>query len=106
MVPYDCIREYLETHPMIQSLGVSARDVHSALTVLADTFVVTEPEPPPSARPEKRVRCTDCSSVNVILDEHEGVNVCDDCGVVQTRRSINVVHEYVAPVAEAQLAPR
>lgn len=51
------------------------------------------------APPIDRTRCSHCDVGRYLLDEHEGMFFCNNCGVVETRRSVNVQPEFqAAPV--------
>ena len=101
ILPYDCVREYLEAHPLVHALAVSPREVHAALVHLEERCterseeeeILPRGERPPSGG------CAECGGY-LLLDEHEGQHVCALCGVVPTRGTINVTPEYRAPAPE------
>ena len=112
LLPFDCVADYLDSHPLVQGLGLHVPDLHTALllderveaTARANERASTEAA---HRRSDPRQRCIDCNAPDVVLSTTDGVYVCDACGVVQSRRTINVTPEYVAPaVLPARKRPR
>lgn len=107
VIPYDCIRDYLEAHSMVQVFRMSSRDLHSALLYVDRNLKVSKEEegdtPTATQRP---FDCTECNAGFFLLDAHNGHYVCEHCGVVPHRGSINVEREWIDDVTEEQLAPR
>lgn len=108
VIPYDCIRDFLEEHPVVQLFGMSTRDVHSALLYVDRNLKpqVAEDETPTPAPVKRPYDCTECNAGFLVLDAHNGYHVCSNCGVIPHRGSINVEREWIDDVREDQLAPR
>lgn len=109
VIPYDCIRDFLEEHRMVQLFRLSTRDLHSAILYVDRNL---KPQPAaevetPTQTPAKRpYDCTECNAGHFLLDAHNGYYVCSNCGVIPHHGSINVEREWIDEVTEAQLAPR
>lgn len=61
----------------------------------------------PNQKKEETCRkggCFECGGY-VLVDEHNGYDVCSKCGLVQTRRTINITPEYNAGVDVDTLPP-
>jgi hypothetical protein len=108
VIPYDCIRDFLEEHRMVQLFGMSTRDLHSALLYVDRNFKAPEEEAAAATSPPPRrpYDCTECNAGYFLVDEHNGHYVCEGCGAVPHYGSINVEREWVDDVTEKQLAPR
>ena len=107
VIPYDCIRDYLEEHPMVRLFRLSSRDLHSALLYVDRNFKApSEEETPTQAPPKRPYDCTECDAGYFFVDAHGGQYVCGNCGFVPHRGCINVQREWVDEVTEGQLAPR
>lgn len=107
VIPYDCIRDLLEEHCMVQLFGISTRDLHSALLYVDRNFnAPSEEEASIQALPKRPYDCTECNAGYFFLDAHNGCYVCGNCGVIPHRSSINVEREWIDDVPEEQLAPR
>ena len=111
LIPLGLVEGYLSSHILVHSLSVSVSDVHSALVeihrrVLKEEDSAHQTDHPPksdqtpkSENPPKsdhRSRCFECNGY-LELDAHEGHEVCINCGLVQTRGSINIEPEFMAP---------
>lgn len=107
ILPYDCCADFLSAHPLVIDARLDPRAVHAAL--LSFDAHVSGAKQEEEEVQEKKVlaapRCVECARGHILLDEHNGVEVCDTCGLVQTRASINVTPEFVAPVPDSQLVP-
>ena len=93
---------------MVQLFRISTRDLHSALLYVERNFrpseaTENEDEVLPTTRPYD---CTECNAGFLLLDAHSGYYVCEHCGVVPHRGSINVEREWIDGVTSDQLAPR
>lgn len=93
LLPYDTVREFLETHPLVHATGVNARDVHSCLTELHVWLRTTAPVRPSAGTKEPAWTCAHCDGGRGVLDEREGHYACDACGAV-LRTGVNVVREW------------
>lgn len=107
-VPYDCIRDYLETHQLVSFFGISSRDLHAALLhVERYTKRDLEEQDTPTPSPVKRpFDCTECKSGYIALDAREGIHVCCNCGVVPHHGTVNVEREWFNEVNDCDLAPQ
>lgn len=99
VLPYECVRDYLEAHPLVAHRPVDARAVHAALVALD----ARAQAPVQGPAPRRAADCVECGAGYVVLDAAGGQHVCSACGLVQTRRTGNVAPEYVAP---APFVPR
>lgn len=118
VVPYDCLRDVLESHPLPYAMGVSARDVYAGIVVLyqkehaANAAVegaqmaketAAPPEPQRLKMPEDALEDFtgvyaykthgtghECSfcGEHVVLDEAHGESTCSSCGIV-ARSNLN-----------------
>lgn len=111
VIPYDCIRDFLEGHRVVQLSKMSTRDLHSAILYVDRNLqapsstkeVATDAMQPSAKRPYD---CMECNAGYLFLDAHSGHYVCGSCGVVPHRGSINVEREWIDDVPDDQLAPR
>ena len=108
VVPYDCIRDYLEDHSLVQLMGLSTRDLHSALLHVEringgnhDATGAPESDSAPSKRPYD---CPECSAGYLLLHAHEGHYACENCGVIPHRGTINVEREWIDGVCASDLS--
>ena len=106
VIPYDCIRDFLEDHRMVQLLRMSTRDLHSALLYVDRNFKASSEETDTSTSTKRPYDCKECNAGYFLLDAHNGHYVCGNCGVIPHHRSINVEREWIDDVSEEQLAPR
>ena len=110
LIPYDCIRDFLEEHRVVQLFAMSTRDLHSALLYVDSHYKAlseeTEDETTTQAFPKRAYDCTECSAGYLFVDAHNGCYVCGNCGVIPHRSSINVEREWVDDVPDRHLAPR
>jgi hypothetical protein len=105
-LPFDCICAYLDAHPLVAALS-TAKEVHSALVRLERERRRAADDAPDTPAPATRpYDCVECDAGYVFLDAQGGVHVCEACGAVQTHSCINVTPEWMAPVTDADLAPR
>jgi hypothetical protein len=108
VIPYDCIRDFLEDHRMVKLFRMSTRDLHSAL-LYVDRNLKQQPaeDETPTRTPGKRpYDCTECNAGFLLLDAHNGYYVCGNCGVIPHHGSINIEREWIDDVTDDQLAPR
>ena len=109
MIPYDCIRDFLEEHRMIKQFQIPTRDVHSALLYVERNLKSPDAEEPissPTLNKKRSYDCTECHAGFFLLDARNGCYVCSNCGVVPHNGSVNVEREWFDGVTEDQLAPR
>lgn len=104
MLPYSCIHDVLAAHPFVARFGMSAREVYNALVHLDAAL---HRRAPATAVDETRVagareedgatvrRCGECAVGHLLVDEHNGCEVCSECGLVQSRASINICPEFI-----------
>ena len=70
---------------------------HITSSSLQSEAAIPEANGPPKPRPRDDAdRCRHCGPGICILDEREGVIFCNNCGIVETMRSVNVQPEYNA----------
>lgn len=128
ILPFSCCREFLETHPIVSVMRISAPDIHKAIlhldahvtrTTLAATETTRHPQPDAGSvaddddddavwdifdrtdsRAKTSSRCFECHTGYIFTDEHNGYDVCGSCGLVQTRRTVNISPEYVKGVTD------
>ena len=101
VVPIDCIRDFLAAHPL--STLTTVESLHSAIVRLESMKAVCEMESTQYSEHRSSTRphdCVECNEAYVVLDHHEGQYVCSKCGVVQSRRTLNVVPERVMDAGE------
>ena len=108
VVPYDCIRDYLEGQRVVQLSKVCSRDLHSAILYVErklrhPAVVETEDPPPPTLVPPE---CVECNKGYYLVDAVNGNHVCSHCGVVPNRASLNITREWIDGVRDEDLAPR
>lgn len=108
VIPYDCIRDYLDEHRIVQLFRLSPRDLHSALLYVDRNFRPSseEEETDTSTLTKRPYDCKECNAGYFLLDAHNGHYVCGNCGVIPHHSSINVEREWIDYVSEGQLAPR
>ena len=123
MLPFSCCRDFLTSHLLVTTFRLSATEVHDAIVQL-DIFLHTRDTPslPTSLGEDEdfsqnnpddiwgvfeqangRVGCAqqlciECSSTSLFLDHVNAYMVCGECGMVQTRGTINVIPEFVKAV--------
>jgi len=103
VIPYAMLQGFLESHPLVIESGMDPKTIHSVI-VSMHTYIFSNSQPEPelpsasTAPPKQRDedRCRHCTLGVCILDEREGVIFCDNCGIVETLRSVNVQPEYHA----------
>ena len=109
VIPYDCIRDYLEDHEMLRLFRISSRELHSALLYVERHLVSNETKdetPPPSSCADRPYDCTECEKGYLYLDAHRGHRVCGSCGFVPNRAPENVEREWIHAVRDEDLPPR
>jgi len=97
IIPYDCVREYLQSHSLVKTFNISIRDLHSAIIYVErhlQTSCSSSNNKPSGAVPT----CSECSSGHMEIDHHNGCMVCSNCGLVSTRGSINIEREWDSAV--------
>ena len=126
LLPFDVVRDYLETHALVRGMHISAKEVHAALLSLhahilsrplckeadevgeksdGEESESDDPGDPWQSfdraknanAPTAGAGCWCCGGTREELDAHEGHWICTSCGAVRTLRSVNVKPEYVAP---------
>ena len=106
-LPHNSCIQFLRDHPITMSFRLDADAVHSAIVHL-DKFISDGSHDREVAECKggiTRARsCFECSGY-LLVDEHNGFNVCSDCGLVQTRDCINVMPEYNGGVDVNSLPP-
>ena len=110
VVPYDCIRDYLENQRLVILSHVCSRDLHSAIL-----YVERKLRPPTRHTEEEEetavpvVRrpydCTECRKGYYLVDTANGNYVCSYCGVVPNQASLNITREWIDGVKDEDLPP-
>lgn len=95
IIPYDCIRDYLQSHSLVNAFNIGTRDLHSAI-IYVERHLQPLPEHhnTPSSAPVPT--CSECHIGYMEIDAHNGSLVCSNCGLVPTRGSINIEREWVS----------
>lgn len=79
--PYDCVKDFLESHPVIVNSGVNPRRIHQFLT---DMLSIKETKSTSCATEAKTsFSCVLCKSKQFEINRQEGCTVCLDCGCVE-----------------------
>lgn len=99
VLPYDLVRDVLETHKLLWGMRVAPRDVHTALRDVhsfesKSPLVQEREEAEESNRFRGVERCPYCNVGVVEVDARGGCRVCSDCGAVLTLRSMTLHHDY------------
>lgn len=84
---FETVRPVIESHALVQELGLDARDVHRALVAIChkeDSRGNATRVPP---------NCPECGLGYVVVDAREGQRVCDRCGIV-VEQTLNVHPEF------------
>lgn len=106
VIPYSMLQGFLESHPLIAESGTDPKIIHSVI-VSMHTHIFSSLQSDsvapvgvqndlPVSKPRDEDRCRHCDPGICILDEREGVIYCNNCGIVETLRSVNVQPEYNA----------
>lgn len=116
VLPLSSCIQFLNGHPFVQLFRLDANVLHSAIVHL-DNYL-TESATTSSSAGTSQVQevsdgetkaaptggCFECHGY-LLVDEHNGCEVCSKCGLVQTRRGINITPEYNAGVDVNTLQP-
>ena len=101
LFPFSAVEEFLKGHTLIRSLSVTPKEVHTAVLHIHKQIVSDIEEemlPVP--------RCVECKVGYIVLDRHEATHVCDECGLVQHRGSVNINPEFTpAPTVRRGTRP-
>jgi hypothetical protein len=92
--PLSAVGGYLRRHKLVDAVGASEAEVHSALLDVHRRLVSLENEP--SLESPSASRCSTCGG-HVLLDAREAAMVCEACGLVQHRGRLNIAPEYAPP---------
>ena len=99
LIPYDTVRDWLETHDVVVATRVDPFDVHACLVDLhtwlqrpQPATVAPVPLPPPPT-------CDACKRTGY-LDERDGAYACQGCGAVLLA-NVNVTREWIDPAQES-----
>lgn len=95
LFPLASVRGFLESHPVLNGLELTVAEVHTAILEVHKRCQGTSDEGASSQT--TIVSCFECGSRQIVVDVREGNHVCDHCGLVQHRGSINVTMEYTLP---------
>lgn len=125
MLPYSCCREFLTSHSLVTTFRMNASEVYDAIVHLDSSLNGASKAISLSSTTEDTVQeelddfeesvwevfdrprtnvakhtshCIECKSVRIFLDDRNGCEVCEDCGIVQTRGSLNITPEFVKEV--------
>ena len=85
LLPYDCVRLYLEAHPLVKLANVSPTDIHSCLIEMLESKEQASSKPHTQVSKKDAVVCKYCKHKDARLevDARESNLVCTECGVVQ-----------------------
>ncbi len=82
LLPYDCVKAFLENHALVNEAKVSPQSVHECIVQMLDATKVPERggggEPSSSIGP-----CIHCKERRREIDIREALIVCTNCGVVE-----------------------
>lgn len=95
VIPYDCIRDYLEEQRVVQLSKVCSRDLHSAIVYVERRLRRGVTEPTPDVEVRRQYQCFECNKGYYVLDAVNGHYVCEQCGVIPNRSSVNVTREWI-----------
>lgn len=114
VLPLSSCIQFLNNHPFVTMFRLDANVLHTAIVHLdshitqsrSDCGGRVESADPPSTGTKRAPvgGCFECHGY-LLLDEHNGYEVCNKCGLIQTRRGINVTPEYNAGVDVDTLQP-
>ena len=114
VLPLSSCIQFLNEHPFVTMLRLDANVLHTAIVHLDNHLTQNrtssgtqmERTAPPSTESKRELvgGCFECNGY-LMLDEHNGNEVCSKCGLVQTRQGINVTPEYNAGVDVDTLQP-
>ena len=114
VMPLSSCVQFLNSHPFVTMFRLDANVLHTAIVHLdnyltqsrSTSSVRVECTAPPSTEKKRKPvgGCFECHGY-LLLDEHNGYEVCSKCGLVQTLRGINVTPEYNAGVDVDTLQP-
>ena len=94
VLPFDIVCDFLNDHPVVRNMGVSSREVHSALLEI-NRRVEEAPTPPVETPIVRPFDCLQCKAGRYVVVHHDGENVCDNCGIVAGRQLM--VCQYERP---------
>jgi len=96
ILPFDLVLDYIKNHQVYKNSSTKAQDIYNGVNLfLESTKQVNGSEPDEEIKlPVVKPNCTHCHQGYYELDEHSGVNVCSNCGVVKEWTQINVTPEF------------
>ena len=95
LFPLASVRDLLRGHPIVRALGICENEVHSAVLEIHKRFPKCDQSIPVRNSPPPR--CSECEVGFILLDSKEAIQVCDTCGVVQHRGTLNISREFTPP---------
>lgn len=95
LFPLASVRGFLESHPVLLGLDLSVGEVHTAILEVHKRCQGRSDGD--ASQPVNVPCCVECGSRQIVVDAREGNHVCEQCGLVQHRGSINVTMEYTLP---------
>ena len=89
LLPYDCLKEFLEAHPLVATANVQPETIHACmLTMMREDSDESRPSPSKTSNKAQKAkpapnmwRCTHCKA-RMTVDIRESELVCTACGVV------------------------
>lgn len=107
VIPYDCIRDYLEDQDLVIISRVCSRDLHSAILYIERKLCHPVQDTEETVHPTVRrpYDCTECAMGYYLIDSVNGHYVCSNCGVVPNQASLNITREWIDRVRDEDLAP-
>lgn len=105
LLPYSIVCKYLQSTPLVLSLGMKVEDVHVAMVRL-HSFCTEKKRANHEDRSHRvQPNCLECGSGWTVLDHRNGNYVCSHCGVC-SRGNINVDPEFQEQVQVTDCSKR
>lgn len=89
---FDSVRPFLEEHPVVGAMRLEPLAVHKALIEYHRAMTGIQPPVEESVRPNKP-DCPECKRGFWVIDQKEGFEVCDYCGLVHATK-LNFLPDY------------
>lgn len=82
--PYDSVRDFLQSHPLLALARVSPMRVYGALEKIVDAALTPSAGAAPAAAPADPVVCRLCGESDYEVNPREATLVCRRCGCAQS----------------------
>ena len=96
LFPLASVKDFLKQHAIVRALQVCEKEVHSAVLEAHKRFLTRESDTHVSYPPSVS-RCPECMVGFIVIDTREAIRVCDSCGIVQHRGTLNIAPEFTIP---------